>query len=243
VTAVDVPRQALLSRCAKVGALLDVKPYVLRYWGERSSASCGPARRRSQASPLPPQGRRDAARDPPPPLRRALHHRRRQTPPAQQHPARQAQQRTSTDGRKKLAHVREELRDLCHILERDPAPPAQDRNKTRHGGGAAAAAEPPQAPRAPAVFRRGAFRADESRVGRGRERRWAAPPPCRANFVRASAPVLARLRAQMEPVDLLRRPASARRFARARPAPSPSRRAARRAAPRDRLPSVLRTRC
>ena len=119
VTAVDVPDK-LYFKIGEVARLVGVKPYVLRYWESEFSA-LRPGKTRSRHRLYRRKDVETLLE-----IRRLLYAERYTIAGAKRRLRNGTRTagtaKTSTDG-EKLAHVREELRDLCHILERDPAPP------------------------------------------------------------------------------------------------------------------------
>src|SRR5437667_4321922 len=119
VTAVELPDK-LYFKIGEVARLLDVKPYVLRYW-ESEFSVLRPGKTRSRHRLYRRKDVETLLE-----IRRLLYAERYTIAGAKRclrNSSRTAgAARASTDAGK-LAHVSDELRDLCRLLERDPSPP------------------------------------------------------------------------------------------------------------------------
>src|SRR5437870_13595920 len=119
VSSLDLPDK-LYFRIGEVARLVGVKPYVLRYW-ESEFSVLRPGKTRSRHRLYRRKDVETLLE-----IRRLLYAERYTIAGAKRRlrnsPRTAGTARTSTDG-EKPAHVRPERRDLCHILERDPAPP------------------------------------------------------------------------------------------------------------------------
>src|SRR5256712_10442347 len=119
VTAVDVPDK-LYFKIGEVARLLDVKPYVLRYW-ESEFSVLRPGKTRSRHRLYRRKDVETLLE-----IRRLLYAERYTIAGAKRrlrNSSRTAGAASARTDAGKLAHVRDELRDLCRLLERDPSPP------------------------------------------------------------------------------------------------------------------------
>ena|SRR5437867_12875484 len=119
VTAADVPDK-LYFKIGEVARLLDVKPYVLRYW-ESEFSVLRPGKTRSRHRLYRRKDVETLLE-----IRRLLYAERYTIAGAKRrlrNSSRTAGAASASTDAGKLAHVREELRDLCRLLERDPSPP------------------------------------------------------------------------------------------------------------------------
>src|SRR3989442_5654454 len=118
VTAIEVPDK-LYYKIGEVARLLGVKPYVLRY-GESEFSVLRPGKTRSRHRLYRRKDVETLLE-----IRRLLYAERYTIAGAKRrlrNGPRTAAAASATDA-DKLDQVRDELRDLCRILERDPAPP------------------------------------------------------------------------------------------------------------------------
>ena len=119
MTAVDVPDK-LYFKIGEVARLLDVKPYVLRYW-ESEFSVLRPGKTRSRHRLYRRKDVETLLE-----IRRLLYAERYTIAGAKRRlrnaPRTAAAEGVRTDAAK-LAEVRQELADLCRMLERQPAPP------------------------------------------------------------------------------------------------------------------------
>src|SRR5213594_2816124 len=115
VTAADVPDK-LYFKIGEVARLLDVKPYVLRYW-ESEFSVLRPGKTRSRHRLYRRKDVETLLE-----IRRLLYAERYTIAGAKRRLRPGARRGPSSDA-EKLAQVRAELGDLCRLLARDPAPP------------------------------------------------------------------------------------------------------------------------
>src|SRR5881296_468027 len=115
VTAADVPDK-LYFKIGEVARLLDVKPYVLRYW-ETEFSIVRPGKTRSRHRLYRRKDVETLLE-----IRRLLYAERYTIEGAKRR-LRPAKAESPRAEALTLAEVREELLDLCRMLERDPAPP------------------------------------------------------------------------------------------------------------------------
>ena len=119
MTAVDVPDK-LYFKIGEVARLLDVKPYVLRYW-ESEFSVLRPGKTRSRHRLYRRKDVETLLE-----IRRLLYAERYTIAGAKRrlrNSSRTAGAASASTDADKLVRVRDELRDLCRLLERDPAPP------------------------------------------------------------------------------------------------------------------------
>jgi len=121
VTVVDVPDK-LYFKIGEVARLVGVKPYVLRYW-ESEFSVLRPGKTRSKHRLYRRKDVETLLE-----IRRLLYAEGYTIAGAKRRlrngPRTAAAASASTDA-DQLVRVRDELRDLCRLLERDPAPPLQ----------------------------------------------------------------------------------------------------------------------
>ena len=119
MSAIDLPDK-LYFKIGEVARLVGVKPYVLRYW-ESEFGALRPGKTRSRHRLYRRKDVETLLE-----IRRLLYVERYTIEGAKRRlreGARPAEEDSARTDGAKLAQVRQELADLCRLLERDPAPP------------------------------------------------------------------------------------------------------------------------